>query len=239
MQFSIMDLWFATGPVGRAVVLVLLAMSMASISVGTERLLALRRARKLSAEFLAAWRTREERPWSGTVDVAPGPADGSPAGILLRGLGMVLDQGMPQEIAEKAYDRTTRRLLLSSSAQLRRGLGFLATVGSTAPFIGLFGTVLGIVNAFAQMASTGQGGLAVVAGGIAEALVTTALGILAAIPALWMYNSISGGVVALMTEIECAAEELAVSALGADYAATPAPAARNVRRIGSGRSDAR
>ncbi len=71
MQFSIMDLWFATGPVGRAVVLVLLALSMASISVGTERLLALRRARKLSAEFLAAWRTREERPWSGTAALRP------------------------------------------------------------------------------------------------------------------------------------------------------------------------
>ena len=77
MQFSIMDLWFATGPVGRAVVLVLLAMAMASIAVGTERLLALRRARKLSAEFLAAWRTREERPWSGSVDVALSPASDS------------------------------------------------------------------------------------------------------------------------------------------------------------------
>ena len=115
-------------------------------------------------------------------------------------------------------------------------MSILAAVGAV---LGLVGTVLGIVNAFAQMASTGQGGLAVVAGGIAEALVTTALGILAAIPALWMYNSISGGVVALMTEIECAAEELAVSALGAEYAAAPAPPARNVRRIGSGRSDAR
>ncbi|MBY0275410.1 MotA/TolQ/ExbB proton channel family protein [Candidatus Binatia bacterium] len=238
MQFSIVDLWLATGPVGRLVVLTLLAMSIASISVGTERLLALRRARRLSAEFLAAWRDREERPWSGAVDVAPGPADASPAAILLRGLGNILDQGMPQEIAEKAYDRTTRRLLLASSAQLRRGLGFLATVGSTAPFIGLFGTVLGIVNAFAQMASTGQGGLAVVAGGIAEALVTTALGILAAIPALWMYNSLSGGIVALMTEIECAAEELAVSALGAEYAA-PLPTPRLVRRAAGGRSDAR
>lgn len=238
MQFSIVDLWLATGPVGRLVVLTLLAMSIASISVGTERLLALRRARRLSAEFLAAWRDREERPWSGAVDVAPGPADASPAAILLRGLGNILDQGMPQEIAEKAYDRTTRRLLLASSAQLRRGLGFLATVGSTAPFIGLFGTVLGIVNAFAQMAATGQGGLAVVAGGIAEALVTTALGILAAIPALWMYNSLTGGIVALMTEIECAAEELAVSALGAEYAA-PLPTPRLVRRAAGGRSDAR
>ena len=237
MQFSIVDLWLSAGLVGRAVVLTLLAMSVASIAVGVERLLALRRARLLSAEFLAAWRMREERPWSGTVDVAPGPADGSPAGVVLRGLGMVLDQGLPPETAEKAFDRTRRRLLLASSAQLRRSLGFLATVGSTAPFIGLFGTVVGIVNAFEQMAASGQGGLAVVASGIAEALVATALGILAAIPALWMYNSITGGVVALMTDIECATEELAVSAL-AD-AAPPAQPARSVRRLSTLRSDAR
>src|SRR5262249_53253519 len=119
---------------------------------------------------------------------------------------------------------------LASSAQLRRGLGFLATVGSTAPFIGLFGTVIGIVNAFQQMAATGQGGLAVVAGGIAEALITTALGILAAIPALWLFNSITGGVTALMTALECAAEELAVLALGANVREPARPARRALGR---------
>jgi len=131
-----------------------------------------------------------------------------------------------------------RRLLLASSAHLRRGLSFLATVGSTAPFIGLFGTVIGIVNAFQQMASTGQGGLAVVAGGIAEALITTALGILAAIPALWLFNTITAGVIGLMTELECAAEELAVSALGAGV--REHTAARPARRAGAlGRSETR
>lgn len=239
MKFSIIDLWFSAGLVGRGVVLVLLALSMASLAVGCERLLMLRRATRLSVEFLRAWRARVERPWAASVDVVPGPADESPAAMLLRGLGAVLDQGMPREITERAYDRTMRRLLLASSAQLRRGLGFLATVGSTAPFIGLFGTVIGIVNAFEQMAASGQGGLAVVAGGIAEALIATALGILAAIPALWMFNTITAGVVGLMTELECAGEELAVAALGAEYAA-PAPS-RNVRRLGvpGSRGDAR
>jgi len=241
MQFSLIDLWLSAGFIGRGVVLALLALSIASLAVGIERLLILRRATRLSVEFLNAWRAHEERPWSGTVDVAAGPADESPAALMLRTLGEVLDSGLPHDIAERAYDRTMRRLLLASSAHLRRGLSFLATVGSTAPFIGLFGTVIGIVNAFEQMAATGQGGLAVVAGGIAEALLTTALGILAAIPALWLFNTITAGVITLMTELECAAEELAVAALGAEYGARAhaGNAPRPVRTATAGRGDAR
>ena len=239
MSFSLVDLWLSAGFIGKGVVLVLLALSMASLAVGIERLLMLRRATRLSVEFLTAWRARDERPWSGAVDVAAGPADDSPAALLLRGLGEVLDQGMPREVAERAFDRTMRRLLLASSAHLRRGLSFLATVGSTAPFIGLFGTVIGIVNAFEQMASTGQGGLAVVAGGIAEALITTALGILAAIPALWMFNTITAGVIGLMTELECAAEELAVAALGAEFGAEGQSSSKPARRASAARSEVR
>jgi biopolymer transport protein ExbB/biopolymer transport protein TolQ len=78
--------------------------------------------------------------------------------------------------------------------QLRQGLGFLATIGSTAPFIGLFGTVAGIINAFRNIAATGSGGMSVVSGGIAEALVTTALGIFVAIPAVVAFNHFTGKV---------------------------------------------
>ena len=76
--------------------------------------------------------------------------------------------------------------------QLRQGLGFLATIGSTAPFIGLFGTVVGIINAFRSIAATGSGGMSVVSGGIAEALVSTALGIFVAIPAVVAFNNFTG-----------------------------------------------
>src|SRR5512144_1397591 len=100
MQFSLIELWSSTGLVGRGVVLVLLTLSVASISVGVERFLALRRATRLSREFLDAWHAGEERPWSGMVAVASGPADASPAAILLRSLGAVLDQDLPHEIAE-------------------------------------------------------------------------------------------------------------------------------------------
>lgn len=235
MQFSLVDLFVQAGLIGRGVVLMLLALSVASIAIGIERLLVMRRASRMSGQFLAAWRAgldQPERPWGVAVEVEAGPADGSPAAVLLRGLGEVLDQGMPREAAERAFDRTMRRLLLAMSAGLRRGLGFLATVGSTAPFIGLFGTVIGIVNAFEQMAASGQGGLAVVAGGIAEALITTALGILTAIPALWLYNTITGRIAALMTELECAGEELAVIALGAEFGERRAAGSATVGRIG-------
>src|SRR5215472_8863716 len=78
--------------------------------------------------------------------------------------------------------------------QLKQGLGFLATIGSTAPFVGLFGTVAGIINAFRNIAATGSGGMSVVSGGIAEALVTTALGIFVAIPAVAAFNYFTGKV---------------------------------------------
>src|SRR5262245_43286006 len=76
--------------------------------------------------------------------------------------------------------------------EMRRGPGTLATIGSTAPFIGLFGTVVGIINAFRGIAATGSGGMAAVSGGIAEALVATALGIFVAIPAVVAFNHFTG-----------------------------------------------
>jgi biopolymer transport protein ExbB/TolQ len=78
--------------------------------------------------------------------------------------------------------------------ELKQGLGFLATIGSTAPFVGLFGTVAGIINAFRNIAATGSGGMSVVSGGIAEALVTTALGIFVAIPAVVAFNHFTGNI---------------------------------------------
>jgi biopolymer transport protein ExbB/biopolymer transport protein TolQ len=94
-----------------------------------------------------------------------------------------------------ALDQVTNALRDSMSetlVQLKQGLGFLATIGSTAPFVGLFGTVAGIINAFRNIAATGSGGMSVVSGGIAEALVTTALGIFVAIPAVAAFNYFTG-----------------------------------------------
>jgi biopolymer transport protein ExbB/TolQ len=92
--------------------------------------------------------------------------------------------------------------------QLKRGLGFLATTSSAAPFIGLFGTVVGIINAFQSIAATGSGGMSVVSGGIAEALVSTALGIFVAIPALVAYNGFMGKIENFHVEMNRASSQL-------------------------------
>ena len=92
--------------------------------------------------------------------------------------------------------------------QMKRGIGFLATIGSTAPFIGLFGTVVGIINAFRGIAATGSGGMAVVSGGIAEALVATALGIFVAIPAVVAFNQFTGKLETFQVEMNRAASQL-------------------------------
>ena len=92
--------------------------------------------------------------------------------------------------------------------QLKGGLGFLATIGSTAPFIGLFGTVVGIINAFRGIAATGSGGMAAVSGGIAEALVATALGIFVAIPAVVAFNHFTGKLENFHVEMNRASSQL-------------------------------
>ena len=101
-----------------------------------------------------------------------------------------------------------RDSMSESLIQLKRGLGFLATIGSTAPFIGLFGTVVGIINAFRGIAATGSGGMAAVSGGIAEALVATALGIFVAIPAVVAFNHFTGKIENFHVEMNRASSQL-------------------------------
>lgn len=91
---------------------------------------------------------------------------------------------------------------------LKGGLGFMATIGSTAPFIGLFGTVVGIINAFRSIAATGSGGMSVVSGGIAEALVSTALGIFVAIPAVVSFNHFTGKIETFHVQMNRATSQL-------------------------------
>src|SRR5207247_9164603 len=91
---------------------------------------------------------------------------------------------------------------------LKKGLGFPATIGSTVPFVGLFGTVVGIINAFRSIAATGSGGMSVVSGGIAEALVSTALGIFVAIPAVVAFNHFTGKIETFHVEMNRASTQL-------------------------------
>src|SRR5205807_324068 len=112
--------------------------------------------------------------------------------------------GVMIEASKRALERTEAIV----HAELKRGLGGLATIGSTAPFVGLFGTVMGILNAFIGINNSKATGLAAVAGGIAEALVTTAIGLLVAIPAVMMFNYLTGRVEAFDVEMDNSSSEL-------------------------------
>jgi biopolymer transport protein ExbB/biopolymer transport protein TolQ len=120
----------------------------------------------------------------------------------------VRQSGGDQSASLELVTSSLRDSMSETLIQLKKGLGFLATIGSTAPFIGLFGTVVGIINAFRSIAATGSGGMSVVSGGIAEALVSTALGIFVAIPAVVAFNAFSGKIETFHVEMNRASTQL-------------------------------
>jgi biopolymer transport protein ExbB/TolQ len=212
MQFSLIELWPAMGPLAKAVMIVLAAMSLVSVAVAVERLLKLVGAQRQSAEFLALWRQALAETGVVAAAAASERFPRSYVAHLVAEVTRIVSAG-ESGVWLEAYDRTARRVIVAAGVDARRGLNILATVGSTAPFVGLFGTVVGIVSAFHMMGISGQGGLGTVSAGIAEALVATALGILVAIPALWLFNHLTQRIQRLLAELECVAEELAVAAL--------------------------
>jgi biopolymer transport protein ExbB len=214
MQFSLVELWGVMGSLAKGVVLVLTGMSLQSFAVAVEKWLSVRRAAQESARFLPAWREAlRHGEYATAAELAQTYPHSPIAHVIASGTRVLQETGDPA-LRLVMYDRTVRRVILATRITFRKGLGLLATVGSTAPFVGLFGTVVGIVNAFQRMAVTGQGGLGTVSAGIAEALVTTAFGLFVAIPAVWLFNYLTQRIGTLTTDMECAAEELAVAVLG-------------------------
>jgi biopolymer transport protein ExbB len=210
MQFSLIELWPAMGPLAKGVMLLLSGMSLVSLVVAVERFLKLTRSSRESARFLAAWRHAVAERGVGAAAVAARDHPHSYVAHLVAEASRVIGEA---DLSLEAFDRTARRIIVAAGIDAKRGLGMLASVGSTAPFVGLFGTVVGIVTAFHTMGRTGQAGLGSVSTGIAEALVATALGILVAIPALWLFNYLTQRIQRLTAELECVAEELAVAAI--------------------------
>lgn len=192
MHGGILDLWRAMGPVARLVVVLLGGMSIAALSIGFDRALKLiqfRRAAQASASKLQA--ALEAGRLAEAAQIGTGAiARVVSAGVQehLSSVGRAPDPAEALESVEAALERA----LEAEGTALRRGLGALATIGSTAPFVGLFGTIVGIVDAFREIARSGAGGLGAVSAGIAEALVTTGLGILVAIVAIVLFNWASG-----------------------------------------------
>jgi biopolymer transport protein ExbB/biopolymer transport protein TolQ len=116
--------------------------------------------------------------------------------------------GAPTELATESCGRALERSEAIAHAKLKRGMSVLATIGATAPFVGLFGTVIGILNAFQQIATQKTSGIGAVAGGISEALVTTAFGLLVAIPAVMAFNYFTGRIENFDVEMDNSSSEL-------------------------------
>lgn len=194
-QLSLIDLVLNAGPTVKAVMAVLLAASVASWFMIVQRVLYFRSAGAEMLDF-------EEHFWSG-VDLAELYREGNERaadGEMIIGMEGVFRAGfkefsrlaqqsdMDADAMLEGARRAMRVAMLREEERLEKHLPFLATVGSTSPYIGLFGTVWGIMHSFRGLANTSQATLATVAPGISEALVATAMGLFAAIPAVMAYN---------------------------------------------------
>jgi biopolymer transport protein ExbB/TolQ len=222
MDFSLLGLWHQMGAVAKGVVIILLIMSMLAIAVAIERFVGIRKARRRSIEYITALQplitTR------GRLQEALGLQfnDAPLARIITSGLnefrqglerlGAAAGDSIELEVLVHAVGRSMDRAKKREMAALGKGMPLLATVSSSAPFVGLFGTVFGIITAFTQMADPskgGGGGLATVSAGIAEALLTTAVGLAVAIGSVWFYNYFTAKIDDMGVLIDDASGELA------------------------------
>ncbi len=197
MQFGLIEMWQAMGAVAKTVAIILIGLSIITIYMFIERLLVFSRAKKTSramapklADLLKAGNLKDALSLSSKKDNKGSHlARVTAAGIQSFIEGKEAKLGFDEQIESAA--RGCKRAESLFSQELRRGLPILATIATSSPFIGLFGTIFGIMNAFKSMQATGSGGIGSVAGGISEALVTTAVGIGVAVLALWVFNTLN------------------------------------------------
>jgi len=197
MQFGLIEMWQAMGAVAKTVSILLISLSIISLYLFIERQLMFNRAKTRSkfiapklAEMLKTGQIKEALVLASKKENKGSHlARVTAAGIqeFLSGKEAHLNHEEQINTAQRGCDRAANLF----NQDLKRGLNVLATISTSAPFIGLFGTISGIINAFRSMSLTGSGGIGAVAGGISEALVTTAFGIGVAIIALWCYSLLS------------------------------------------------
>lgn len=218
-SFDPFELWHHMGFVARAVVILLGLMSVYSLWVIIERFVIFSKAKRHSLAFVLGLRERlVKKDLNGAMKLAKTEPQSPIARVIHEalteyrdGLDAIAQQG-PEEIGDfdlvDAVNRAIDRVKEREIANLKKGLGGLASISSAAPFIGLFGTVFGIINAFRAMAASGQGGLGAVSAGIAEALFTTAVGLLVAIPAVMSFNYFTNAIEAMVVDMNDVSSEL-------------------------------
>ncbi|MBI2835770.1 MAG: MotA/TolQ/ExbB proton channel family protein [Acidobacteria bacterium] len=204
------------GWVAKAIAVILFIMSMWSFGVAIERIFTFTQARKQSklyapqvAKHLKEGRLKDAIAVSSSKTYRYSHL----AKVVLAGLQEYqFQQESGANLSREDLVDTVRRSIQRASAltgsDLKKGVAALATIGATAPFVGLLGTVVGIITAFQGIAATGSGGIGAVSAGIAEALVETALGLLVAIPAVWFYNYLSGRIEYFNVEMDNSSSEL-------------------------------
>jgi len=210
--FTMSEMLKNLGPIAVMVLIILLVMSMYSIAVMVERFLTYRAAKSQSREFAprVAQALKNNRIEE-AINISDKHKKSHLAMVVNAGLQEFRAHEQSTEISGdeiEASKRALQRAIAIKSAEFRRGLSGLATIGSTAPFVGLFGTVFGIIAAFTGMKSAESAGIGAVAGGIAEALLTTALSLAVAVPAVWMFNYFTGKVDGFVIEMDNSASEL-------------------------------
>lgn len=208
MDFSLGHLWQSMGLFAKLIVITMGLMSLASLLVMFERIVVFMRSSSESVKFAE----KMAKVLSGG-DLAAAAASGLTTNV--GHLGRTINAGLTafrhasanHEVAVESVARALERQAAREVQTFKRGMGVLATVGSTAPFIGLLGTTMGIVNSFQQMASSGSGGLGTVSAGISEALITTAFGLLVAIPAVMAFNFLQGWIDARSVDLSESSNE--------------------------------
>jgi len=209
---DMVDMWHRMGIPAKLVVFVLLIMSIWSIAVMIERYLTFRKAKKESREFApAVAEALKEGKIEEAIMISEKYTKSHLAKVVVAGLKECQAHASSSEIPGDVIDASKRSLERAAAItreELKRGTGGLATIGATAPFVGLFGTTLGIINAFAGMSKAEDTGIGAVAGGISEALVTTAFGLFVAVPAVWLFNYFTSRIESFIVEMDNSSSEL-------------------------------
>ena len=197
---------------GWVVIIILIIQSIYLIAIGIERLLTYNKAKQQSRQY--APKVAQALKTSNideAITISDKHKDSHLAMVVSSGLKEFNAHQGDNEISAdemEASKRALDRAIAVKNADLKRGLAGIATIGSTAPFVGLFGTVVGILNAFVKLAESETAGIGAVGGAIAEALVATAFGIAVAVPAVWLFNYFTNKVTSFSVEMENSASEL-------------------------------
>lgn len=212
MKFDLAHIWASMGLMSRSVAFALMLMAIASIAVVVERVIALARSDRETRAFAGAAKPHIES-WSAErlAEVAAKHEGSALARLVEAAMRRYLRAAGDSSGGVDTIELVRRELARKReavSAELRRGLGVLASVGSVAPFVGLLGTVVGIIGAFQSIGATGSGGLGAVSAGIAEALIVTAFGLTVAIPAVLLFNYLSTRIAAIELSLERSTGEL-------------------------------